>query len=70
MTEDEAFDDLEQRLKRQQQKIKEVEILSDSSIAAAAFIASRTVDELAITTLRTAFVYGYHTGWRDAKDQK
>jgi hypothetical protein len=67
MTEDEAFDDLEKRLKRQAQ-IKETEHLSRASIAAAEFISTQTVDLLAITTLRKAFEYGYRVGWRDAKD--
>jgi phage regulator Rha-like protein len=67
MTEDEAFDELEARLKRQAQA-RETEHLSRASIAAAEFISTQTTDLLAITTLRKAFEYGYRTGWRDAKD--
>ena len=67
MTEDDAFNELEARLKRQAQA-KETENLSRASIAAAEFISTQTTDLLAITTLRKAFEYGYRTGWRDAKD--
>jgi predicted ATPase len=67
--EDEAFNELEARLERQAQSKEEV-FISRAHIAAAAFIASRTVDELAITTLRKAFEYGYRTGFRDAKEEK
>jgi hypothetical protein len=69
MTEDEAFDALEARLKQQAQA-KETENLSRASIAAAEFISTQTVDLLAITTLRKAFEYGYRTGWREAKEEK
>ena len=69
MTEDEAFDDLEQRLKRQAQA-KETENLTLASIAAAEFISTQTADLLAITTIRKAFEYGYRTGWRDATENK
>ena len=69
MTEDDAFDELEQRLKQQAQT-KEENNLTRAHIAAAEFISTQTVDLLAITTLRKAFEYGYRTGWRDAKDQK
>jgi hypothetical protein len=69
MTEDEAFDELEQRLKRQAQA-RETENLTLASIAAAEFISTQTADLLAITTLRKAFEYGYRTGWRDAKEEK
>jgi hypothetical protein len=69
MTEDEAFDDLEQRLKQQAQA-READNLTRAHIAAAEFISTQTADLLAITTLRKAFEYGYRTGWRDAKDQK
>ena len=69
MTEDEAFDELEKRLKQQAQ-VKEADNLTRANIAAAEFISTQTVDLLAITTLRKAFEYGYRTGWRDAKDQK
>jgi hypothetical protein len=69
MTEDDAFNELEQRLK-QQARIKETDNLSRASIAAAEFIATQTTDLLAITTIRKAFEYGYRTGWRDAKEQK
>jgi phage regulator Rha-like protein len=67
MTEDEAFDELEKRLKQQAQT-KETEHLGRASIAAAEFISTQTADLLAITTLRKAFEYGYRTGWRDAKE--
>lgn len=69
MTEDQAFDELESRLKKQAQA-KETENLSRASIAAAEFISTQTADLLAITTIRKAFEYGYRTGWRDAKDNK
>ena len=69
MTEDEAFNELEARLERKRRN-NESALLSPSNIAAAEFIASRTVDELAITTLRKAFIFGYHTGFRDAKEKK
>jgi hypothetical protein len=69
MTEEEAFDELEQRLKRQEQA-RETENLTLASIAAAEFISTQTADLLAITTLRKAFEYGYRTGWRDAKEGK
>jgi hypothetical protein len=68
MTEDEAFDELEQRLKRQEQA-RETENLTLASIAAAEFISTQTADLLAITTLRKAFEYGYRTGWRDASKE-
>lgn len=69
MTEDDAFNELELRLKRQAQA-KETENLSRASIAAAEFISTQTTDLLAITTLRKAFEYGYRTGFRDAKGDK
>jgi hypothetical protein len=69
MTEDEAFDELEQRLKRQEQA-RETENLTLASIAAAEFISTQTADLLAITTIRKAFEYGYRTGFRDAKGDK
>ena len=69
MTEDDAFNELEARLRRQIQA-KETENLSRASIAAAEFISTQTTDLLAITTLRKAFEYGYRTGWRDAKENK
>jgi hypothetical protein len=65
--EDDAFNELEARLKRQAQT-KETEHLGRASIAAAEFISTQTADLLAITTLRKAFEYGYRTGWRDAKE--
>jgi len=68
MSEDEAFDELEARLKRQAQA-RETENLSRASIAAAEFISTQTADLLAITTLRKAFEYGYRTGWRDASKE-
>jgi hypothetical protein len=69
MTEDEAFDELEARLKKQAQA-READNLSRASIAASEFISTQTVDLLAITTIRRAFEYGYRTGWRDAKEKK
>ena len=69
MTEDEAFNELAAQLKRQAQAKEEV-FHSRAHIATAEFIASRTVDELAITTIRKAFEYGYRTGWREAKEDK
>lgn len=69
MSEDEAFELLEIQLKQKRQA-KETDNLSRANIAAAEFIASQTVDLLAITTLRKAFEYGYRTGFRDAKEEK
>jgi flagellar biosynthesis/type III secretory pathway protein FliH len=69
MTEDEAFNELEARLKRQA-LARETDNLSRASVAAAEFIASQTADLLAITTLRKAFEYGYRTGFRDASKEK
>lgn len=69
MDEDQAFDELEARLKRQA-LAKETGNLSRAGVAAAEFISTQTADLLAITTLRKAFEYGYRTGWRDAKEQK
>jgi hypothetical protein len=67
--EDEAFNELEARLKRQAQA-RETDNLTRAHIATTEFITSRTVDELAITTLRKAFEYGYRTGYREAKEEK
>ncbi len=69
MTEDEAFNELEARLK-QQALAKEADNLTRANIAAAEFIASQSAELLAITTLRRAFEYGYRTGFRDAKEKK
>lgn len=66
MTEDEAFNELEIRLKRKQQEEEVADQLSRANVAAAEFIASQSADLLAITTLRKAFEYGYRTGFRDA----
>jgi len=63
MTEDEAFNELETRIKEHNTRIRAHE-------ATAEFIASQTADLLAITTLRKAFEYGYRTGFRDAKEEK
>ena len=68
MTEDEAFDELEKRLKQQAQA-RETDNLTRASTAAAEFISTQTADLLAITTLRKAFEYGYRTGWRDASKE-
>ena len=69
MTEDEYWSEFEARLNRQQQA-KEQDNLTRAHMAAAEFIASQTVDLLAITTLRKAFEYGYRTGFRDASKEK
>ena len=69
MTEDEAFNELEARLKPQA-LAKEADNLTRANIAAAEFIASQSAELLAITTLRRAFEYGYRTGFRDAKGDK
>jgi phage regulator Rha-like protein len=69
MTEDEAFDELEKRLKQQAQA-KEADNLTRAHTAAAEFISTQTADLLAITTLRKAFEYGYRTGFRDASKEK
>jgi hypothetical protein len=68
MTEDEAFDDLEQRLKRQQATIEMTPVYR-ANVAAAEYIQSQSIDILAITNIRQAFIHGYRTGWRDASKE-
>ena len=63
MTEDEQFNELEARIKEHNTRIR-------AHAATAEFIASQTIDTLAITTLRKAFEYGYRTGFRDAIQEK
>jgi hypothetical protein len=67
MTEDEAFEELEQRLKRQQAAMEMTPIYR-ANVAAAEYIQSQSIDILAITNIRQAFMHGYRTGWRDAKE--
>jgi hypothetical protein len=69
MTEDEAFNELERVLKAQQ-RLKDHKQLNRANVAAAEFIATQTVEMLAITTLRKAFACGYEAGWHDAKEDK
>jgi hypothetical protein len=68
MTEDDQWNELEARLKRQEQAKQEAS-LSRANEAAVEFISTQTAELLAITTLRKAFEYGYRTGWRDAKQE-
>lgn len=68
MTEDEEFQLLEQRLKRQKEEA--VNPLYRSNIAAAEYINSQSADILAITNIRQAFIHGYRTGWRDKEGEK
>jgi hypothetical protein len=67
--EDDAFNELEARLKRKAQA-READNLTRAHIATAEFISTQTADLLAITTIRKAFEYGYRTGWREAKEDK
>jgi hypothetical protein len=69
MTEDEAFDELEKRLK-QQQTVREMTPVYRANVAAAEYIQSQSIDILAITNIRQAFIHGYRTGFRDAKEEK
>ncbi len=69
MTEDEAFDDLEQRLKRQQATIEMTPVYR-ANVAVAEYIQNQSIDILAITNIRQAFMHGYRTGFRDAKEEK
>ena len=68
MTEDEAFNELEQRLKRQQ-AIMEMTPVYRANVAAAEYIQSQSIDILAITNIRQAFMHGYRIGWREAKGE-
>jgi hypothetical protein len=63
MTEDEAFEELEQRLKLQ----RSTEYLQRAHIEATKFISEHASD-LGIMTLRKAFELGYRYGYTDAKD--
>lgn len=65
--EDEAFDELEKKLKKHPMQNDPV---YRATIAAAEFINDNTAEILAITNIRQAFVYGYRTGWRDKEGEK
>lgn len=69
MTEDEAFNELEQRLKRQQAAMEMTPVYR-ANVAAAEYIQSQSADILAITNIRQAFMHGYRTGWRDKEGEK
>lgn len=66
--EDEEFQILEQRLKREKQM--QTDPVYRANVAAAEFIKDNTAEILAITNIRQAFVYGYRTGWRDKEGEK
>ena len=68
MTEDQEWELLEQRLKREKQM--QTDPVYRANIAAAEFINDNTAEILAITNIRQAFVYGYRTGWRDRDGEK
>ena len=68
MTEDQEWELLEQRLKREKQM--QTDPVYRANIAAAEFINDNTAEILAITNIRQAFVYGYRTGWRDKDGEK
>ena len=68
MTEDQEWEILEQRLKREKQM--QTDPVYRANIAAAEFINDNTAEILAITNIRQAFVYGYRTGWRDRDGEK
>ena len=65
--EDEAFDELEQKLK---QHPMQNDSLYRANMAVAEFIKDNTAEILAITNIRHAFIYGYRTGWRDRDGEK
>jgi uroporphyrinogen-III synthase len=69
MTEDEAFNELEQRLKRQQAEMEMTPVYR-ANVAVAEYIQNQSIDILAITNIRQAFMHGYRTGFRDAKEEK
>jgi hypothetical protein len=69
MTEDEAFEDLERRLRRNK-AAAELEPAYRSNMAAAEYIQSQSADVLAITNIRQAFIHGYRMGWRDKEGEK
>lgn len=68
MTEDEYWNEFEQRLKRK--KENDANPLYRSNMAAAEYIQSQSADILAITNIRQAFIHGYRTGWRDREGEK
>ena len=68
MSEDEEFQLLEQRLKREKQM--QTDPAYRANMAAAEFIKDNTAEILAITNIRHAFIYGYRTGWRDKEGEK
>lgn len=68
MTEDEAFNELEQRLKRQQAEMEMTPVYR-ANVAVAEYIQNQSIDILAITNIRQAFIHGYRTGFRDAKEK-
>ena len=68
MTEDQEWEILEQRLKREKQM--QTDPVYRANVAAAEFIKDNTAEILAITNIRQAFVYGYRTGWRDRDGEK
>lgn len=63
MSEDEEFELLEQRIKREKQMQNDP--LFRANMAAAEYIASQSGEILAITNIRQAFIHGYRTAWRD-----
>lgn len=65
MTEDEAFEELEQRLKRE----RDAEYLQRANMEAARFITEHQSD-LGVLTLRKAFEIGYRYGYTDGKDPR
>lgn len=69
MTEDQEWDLLEQRLKREQ-AAKETDYLQRANLAAAEFMDTQTAELLAITTPRQMFIYGYRFAVRDASNEK
>lgn len=62
MTEDEAFEELEQDMRRK----KNQEVLKQAQIEAQEFVQDHA-NELGIMTLRKAFEIGYRFGYTDAK---
>ena len=69
MTEDEAFNELEQRLKCQKAEMEMTPVYR-ANVAVAEYIQNQSIDILAITNIRQAFMHGYRTGFRDAKEEK
>lgn len=64
MTEDEAFDELERRLKAKQNSC----VLQEAYRESAGFISDYTGPELATMSLRKAFELGYRKGFLQAKE--